>query len=333
MGYLKRIKLMYILIPLSLMVILFSCEKQAEEPPKIAQEVVSMKIPPIPKEPQPPQNNTVVTSVETTVSLEKIEDKIQIDSNSIEADKVTPTANEEETSKPEPATTAAVNSESPAPTQTTTKEPVAVVTEPATIATAPPNVKEEEKKEEQSPSQEPPTAASSPKEDGVTKPKEASKETEETPQSLEKKQEVEELLALDDVLKETTEENLFYIVKGKIDPFDPLLKEKAPAVQETQEVAKEDVPQRVLTPLEKLDFGQIKLVAILSRESGSVAMVQEATGKGYIINIGTYIGRNSGQVVSIEKDKVVVQEKVKDYKGNIGDSLRELKLNKLDDKG
>ncbi|MBF0111423.1 MAG: hypothetical protein HQK74_01665, partial [Desulfamplus sp.] len=66
MGYLKRIKLMYILIPLSLMVILFSCEKQAEEPPKIAQEVVSMKIPPIPKEPQPPQNNTVVTSVETT---------------------------------------------------------------------------------------------------------------------------------------------------------------------------------------------------------------------------------------------------------------------------
>ncbi|MBF0210651.1 MAG: pilus assembly protein PilP [Desulfamplus sp.] len=332
MGYLKRIKLMYILIPLSLMVILFSCEKQAEEPPKIAQEVVSMKIPPIPKEPQPPQNNTVVTSVETTVSLEKIEDKIQIDSNSIEADKVTPTANEEETSKPESATTAAVNSESPAPTQTTTKEPVAVVTAPETMATAPPNEKED-KKEGQSPSQEAQTAASSPKEDGVTKPKDVSNEAiEENPQSLEKKQEVEELLALDDVLKETTEENLFYIVKGKIDPFDPLLKEKAP-VQETQEVAKEDVPQRVLTPLEKLDFGQIKLVAILSRESGSVAMVQEATGKGYIINIGTYIGRNSGQVVSIEKDKVVVQEKVKDYKGNIGDSLRELKLNKLDDKG
>ncbi|MBF0111424.1 MAG: pilus assembly protein PilP [Desulfamplus sp.] len=200
-----------------------------------------------------------------------------------------------------------VNNDSTPTTQTTTKESVAVVTEPATIATAPAKV-EEDKKEEQSPSQEPPTAASSPK------------------------QEVEELLALDDVLKETTEENLFYIVKGKIDPFDPLLKEKAP-VQETQEVAKEDVPQRVLTPLEKLDFGQIKLVAILSRESGSVAMVQEATGKGYIINIGTYIGRNSGQVVSIEKDKVVVQEKVKDYKGNIGDSLRELKLNKLDDKG
>ncbi len=93
------------------------------------------------------------------------------------------------------------------------------------------------------------------------------------------------------------------------------------------------MPQRVLTPLEKLDFSQMKLVAILNKEAGSVAMVQEASGKGYIVNIGTYIGRSSGQVVSIEKDKLVIQEKVKDYKGNVVDRFQELKLNKIDDKG
>ncbi|MBF0202928.1 MAG: pilus assembly protein PilP [Desulfamplus sp.] len=142
----------------------------------------------------------------------------------------------------------------------------------------------------------------------------------------------EALLPAGDIQGQMNEEKLFYIAKGKTDPFEPLIKEKVP-VEQIQETITEDVPKRILTPLEKLDFGQMKLVAILNRESESVAMVQESTGKGYIVNIGTYMGRDSGQVISIEKDKLVIQEKVKDYKGNVVDRFQELKLNKLDDKG
>ena len=35
---------------------------------------------------------------------------------------------------------------------------------------------------------------------------------------------------------------------------------------------------------------------------GNSAIVEDATGKGYVIRKGTYIGLNSGQVIKIEKD-------------------------------
>ncbi|MBF0199761.1 MAG: pilus assembly protein PilP [Desulfamplus sp.] len=128
------------------------------------------------------------------------------------------------------------------------------------------------------------------------------------------------------------DEKQYYTGKGKIDPFDPLIKD-TPNAPEEKVVVEEEVPRRILTPLEKLDFSQMKLVAVLSRDSGSVAMVQESGGKGYLVNVGTYIGRNSGQVIKIEKDKLVIQEQVKDYQGKVTDRFQEMKLNKLDDKG
>ncbi len=86
-----------------------------------------------------------------------------------------------------------------------------------------------------------------------------------------------------------------------------------------------------MTPLEKLDFSQMKLVAVLIRDSGNVAMIQESTGKGYLVNIGTYVGPNSGQVIKIEKDMLVIQEQKKNYKGIVTDNFQEMKLNKLDE--
>lgn len=128
------------------------------------------------------------------------------------------------------------------------------------------------------------------------------------------------------------EAKIYYSGEGKIDPFDPLIKETPPP-EKTVEV-EEEVPKRILTPLEKLDFSQMKLVAVIGREGGNIAMVQETGGKGYLVDIGTYIGKNSGQVIKIEKDKVIVQEQVKDFKGNIMERFQEMKLNKLvEDKG
>jgi len=91
------------------------------------------------------------------------------------------------------------------------------------------------------------------------------------------------------------------------DPFAPLFKKsKAEPI-----IIKEDAgPQRILTPLEKISLGQLKLKGIIiSTKSGNRAIVTDASGKGYVIKKGTYIGLNSGRVEEILDDKVIIKEK------------------------
>ena len=114
-----------------------------------------------------------------------------------------------------------------------------------------------------------------------------------------------------------------YTGDGKVDPFMPLIKNEPVRVKE---------PDRPLTPLERLDYSQMKLVAIVSRGVQRVAMVEENGGKGYIVLVGTYIGRNGGVVSEIRKDRVIVHELRKDFKGDMITHTQEIKLNKTEDK-
>ncbi len=113
-----------------------------------------------------------------------------------------------------------------------------------------------------------------------------------------------------------------YNPEGKIDPFKPLFKEK-PKVQTVKK--KKRIPR---TPLEKVALSQLKLVGIIVAPSGNRALVQEASGKGYIIKKGTYIGLNSGKVETINKDKVIIEEEVEDIVGKITTRKKELVLPK-----
>jgi type IV pilus assembly protein PilP len=54
--------------------------------------------------------------------------------------------------------------------------------------------------------------------------------------------------------------------------------------------------------------------------------VEEASGKGYIISRGTYIGIHSGQVVEIQEDGVIVEERHEDMYGDVDIRRRELKF-------
>ncbi len=119
-----------------------------------------------------------------------------------------------------------------------------------------------------------------------------------------------------------------YVAKSMVDPFMPLIQEKKeiPA----PETKKPDKPQRVLTPLEKMELSQIKLVAVVIMDDRKIAMVEEATGKGYEVGIGTYMGKNQGRVIDITFDTIVVKEIVTDYKGNQIERLREIKIHKKD---
>jgi len=115
-----------------------------------------------------------------------------------------------------------------------------------------------------------------------------------------------------------------YNPKGKIDPFEPLFREK-PVVATVKKKRERRIPR---TPLEKIDLSQLKLVGIILAASGNKALVEESNGKGYVIKPGTYVGTNAGKVVKIEKDKVIVAEEYEDVLGNVTLRNKELKLPK-----
>ena len=111
---------------------------------------------------------------------------------------------------------------------------------------------------------------------------------------------------------------------GKLDPFEPLFKER-PVVTQVKRKIKKRTPR---TPLEKIAISQLKLVGIVLAPSGNKALVQEASGKGYIIKKGTYIGLNSGKVVDIQKNNVIIKEEVEDVLGKVIVRKKEIRLPK-----
>ena len=114
-----------------------------------------------------------------------------------------------------------------------------------------------------------------------------------------------------------------YDAIGKIDPFEPLFSEKPVSAKKKKD--KKRIPR---TPLERIDLSQLKLVGIILASSGNRALVEESSGKGYVIKTGTYIGVNSGKVVKIRKEKVVVEEEFEDVFGKTKLRQREIKLPK-----
>jgi len=100
-----------------------------------------------------------------------------------------------------------------------------------------------------------------------------------------------------------------YDPSGKRDPFRPFIAMQAPIMPSDQKVP--------LTPLQKYDLSQLKLVAILMEKDQGKAMLEDSEGKGYIVTQGTYVGNRFGKVTKIEKDQVVVEERYKDYLGAV----------------
>jgi len=109
----------------------------------------------------------------------------------------------------------------------------------------------------------------------------------------------------------------------RIDPFENPFKAGSASSIKAKKVKR--IP---LTPLEKLDLSQLKLVGIILSATGDKAMVEDAAGKGFVLQIGTYVGRNSGRVTKILKEKVIIEEKRENNEGQIIILERELHLNK-----
>ena len=118
-----------------------------------------------------------------------------------------------------------------------------------------------------------------------------------------------------------------YDPTGRFDPFEPLFREDSTA--ETASISKEKRKKRTpQTPLERVAISQLKLSAVMRTATGNSAIVEDASGKGYVIKKGTYIGLHSGQVVKIDKDRVLIEEEMENINGEFVIQNTELKLQK-----
>ncbi len=92
---------------------------------------------------------------------------------------------------------------------------------------------------------------------------------------------------------------------GKRDPFQPF----------RVRIAVTKRKRKNLSPLERYELGQLKLVAIVWHIKEPRAMVEDSAGLGYILKVGTPIGTSEGKVKAIKPTEVVIEESVTDFYG------------------
>ena len=96
-----------------------------------------------------------------------------------------------------------------------------------------------------------------------------------------------------------------YTRKVNRDPFRP------PSIQARTGTRSRDN----LSPLERFELGQLKVVGIVWDVKEPKAMIEDSAGLGYTILVGTPIGGSEGRVKAIHRDQVVVAESFEDVSG------------------
>ena len=93
---------------------------------------------------------------------------------------------------------------------------------------------------------------------------------------------------------------------GKRDPFRPF----------TLNTRIHNRPREHLSPLERYDLGQLRLVGIIWHVKEPRGMVEDGTGLGYIVKVGTPIGTNDGKVRTIKPNEIIIEETYVDLFGS-----------------
>ena len=110
------------------------------------------------------------------------------------------------------------------------------------------------------------------------------------------------------------EEVTTYDKKGKRDPFVSLV------------VTAVEKPKKGQTPLENYDISAIKILGIVWNEKGNFATVVLPDGKAYTLREGMTIGIHEGKIQKINKNHIVIIERIKDYRGQLKSKETILKL-------
>jgi Tfp pilus assembly protein PilP len=92
---------------------------------------------------------------------------------------------------------------------------------------------------------------------------------------------------------------------GRRDPFRPF----------TLNTRTNSRPRENLSPLERYDLGQLRLVGVVWHVKEPNAMVEDSVGLGYIVKVGTPIGANDGKVKAIKPNEIIIEETYVDLFG------------------
>ena len=107
-----------------------------------------------------------------------------------------------------------------------------------------------------------------------------------------------------------------YSPAAKRDPFRPLSLKAKPSQRSRES----------LSPLERYELGQLKLVGIVWDIKEPRAMVEDDAGLGYTVKAGTPIGQNEGEIKSIQPTEVVIEEFYTDFYGERKGRVVSMKL-------
>lgn len=113
------------------------------------------------------------------------------------------------------------------------------------------------------------------------------------------------------------EEGYRYDPTGKPDPFRSYIRVYLSRQQRSGSLS---------TPLERFDLSQLRVTAVIWGTERPRALITDPSGKGYIISEGTPIGKNSGRVVQIGDNKVLVKETYVDFGGQASTKEIEMRL-------
>jgi hypothetical protein len=70
-----------------------------------------------------------------------------------------------------------------------------------------------------------------------------------------------------------------------------------------------------LSPLERFELNQLKLVGVIADARNSNALIEDTAGLGYVVKVGTPIGSSDGKVVAIKREGIVIEESFVDLYG------------------
>ncbi len=96
-----------------------------------------------------------------------------------------------------------------------------------------------------------------------------------------------------------------YDATGKRDPFRSFILDR---LNEEGKQAK--------GPLEEYDLSQLAVVGVVWDAERPRALVEDPSGRGYVVQQGTAMGKNEGRVITINDNLVLVRETYVDYVGD-----------------
>lgn len=97
-----------------------------------------------------------------------------------------------------------------------------------------------------------------------------------------------------------------YSPAGRRDPFAPIMEKEEKTAKAGER-----------PPLERYNLFDFKMAGVVWGGFGYNAMLEGPDGKGYFVRVGTVIGPNKGVVKKITQTKMIVEEKFKNFSGEI----------------